>query len=249
MIVARLSGNLRVDPDLAGAAKPAEADVRPGGRVAGNLRQPLRPADRGDVFVENLGRGGPDSGRLGEEDVVALLGRRTVHDVHGRRHERFVAVAMAGPAGHDLAAVEVVLVDGLDHRDHLPRGPLDRIVGRPIDVVGAGRFVTVGAVERERRAHDAHRAHEVVHRDALEHLDVLECFIRQERAVPDLTHLRRRSGRRRLRAAPGWRGRCRRRRRSWSGRLRRLRRNATAAGKPDDTDQPHHTEPCRNNPA
>jgi hypothetical protein len=75
---------------------------------------------------------------------------------------------MAGPAGHALGAAEGRAVDRGDHLDHLPRALLDGRVEHPIDLVAAGARMAVGAVEAETGRHDAHRADEVVHREALE---------------------------------------------------------------------------------
>src|SRR5262249_37300176 len=62
---------------------------------------------------------------------------------------------------------------------HATRGHLAWGVGCPIDVIGTGGVMAVRAVEPQGCAHDSHGPHEVVHRDSLERLNVLECLLRQ----------------------------------------------------------------------
>jgi hypothetical protein len=81
---------------------------------------------------------------------------------------------MARPAGDDLPPAEVRFVDGRDHQRHPTRSALFRCVELPVHRVGAGIDMAFHAVEPQRRRHDAHGVHEIVHRDAFEHLHVRE---------------------------------------------------------------------------
>src|SRR5256885_12983650 len=48
------------------------------------------------------------------------------------RDRRSRAAAMTSPAGHDLAAAEVVAVDGSHHRHHFARHLFSRRIGFPL---------------------------------------------------------------------------------------------------------------------
>ena len=85
---------------------------------------------------------------------------------------------MAAPAGHHLPAVEVVAIDGGHHLDHPSSYQLSRIVGGPIDFLGARAGMALGAVKTQSGAHDAHRSHEVVYGNSFEHLNIFEDLIR-----------------------------------------------------------------------
>src|SRR5450755_3845870 len=85
---------------------------------------------------------------------------------------------MTTPASHHLPAVEVVAIDGSHHLDHPSSYQLARIVGSPVDFLGARAGMALGAVKTQCGAHDAHRSHEVVYGNSYEHLNILEDLIR-----------------------------------------------------------------------
>src|ERR1700737_615828 len=83
---------------------------------------------------------------------------------------------MTCPARHPLCPAEVGDVDSRHHLDHPARVPLNRRIGHEICFVGAGAWMTVGAIETERRRDHPHRLHEIVDRKPLQTAgcDVLE---------------------------------------------------------------------------
>src|SRR5581483_952514 len=91
-------------------------------------------------------------------------------------------IAMAGVAGHDTRSPEIVLVDVLDHLNHAARGRLARSllrVAAPIALYS--RFdMAVCTVVVGGRGDEPHRVHEFIHRDSLEHGDVLEGLFRHQ---------------------------------------------------------------------
>ena len=89
-----------------------------------------------------------------------------------------IAAVVAGPASHHLPSGEVVTIDGSHHPHHSARPDLLGCVGRPVDFLGAGTFVTIRAIETKGSAHEAHRPHKIVQGHALHDLDVLEDCVR-----------------------------------------------------------------------
>ena len=69
---------------------------------------------------------------------------------------------MTGPASHHLHSGEVRAVDVADHFDHLAGGLLLRSVDDPIDFVGAGAGMAVGAIEAQVVGDQSHGQDEVV---------------------------------------------------------------------------------------
>lgn len=115
------------------------------------------------------------------DNVIRLYRYRPIYGFHNGCDQRFIAVAMAGPAGHHLAAPKVAFVDIRNHEHHLARHLLSRGVRRPIHLIGAGADMTIRTVEVKGRGHDSHGLHKVVDGEPLEHLDILEGLFRQER--------------------------------------------------------------------
>src|SRR5262249_11350229 len=93
----------------------------------------------------------------------------------------FISIAMTRPARHHLTSAEVGSINVGNHRDHRARHSLSRGIRWPVDLVRARTDVTIGAVELEGGRHDSHRPQEIVYRNSLEHLDILEDLFRQKR--------------------------------------------------------------------
>ena len=158
---------LRVDLGLALVGRLGSvADVGAGRDEAGERGGLLRAADRLDVLVEDLIRHRRE--RILRDDGVRI-GRqqRPVLDGEVGNRARRIGAAMAGPAGHHLAAAEVVLVDLLHHLDHAARHLLPRVVGGKPGPVAIVRHVAVLARHAERRRKEPHRRHELIDGDAL----------------------------------------------------------------------------------
>jgi hypothetical protein len=81
---------------------------------------------------------------------------------------------MAGPACDDLPVSKIHAVDCRYHQRHPAGRALLLRVGFPFDGIGASARMTFRAIPAQGGGHDAHRVHEIVHRDAFEDLDVLE---------------------------------------------------------------------------
>src|SRR6185436_8473915 len=154
----------------------AEERGRPLADIARELGDTIGAADRLDVLVEHLVRLRRARG-LDEEIVRRPVNRLAVHDIEARRDRRTIHLAMAGPAADHLASAEVRGVDGVHHLNHLAR----RDLARRVDGV-VGRM-TLEAAHAQRGREQPHRAHELVDRNALEHLDVLERLVRRLRAL------------------------------------------------------------------
>src|SRR5262249_41910057 len=90
---------------------------------------------------------------------------------------------MAGPASHNLAALEVVLVDGLNHVDHHAGSDFSGGVSGPIDLFGSGILVAIRTVELQSSGHDSHGLHEIVDGNSFESLNVFEDLFRHERPL------------------------------------------------------------------
>src|SRR5215472_14533396 len=88
---------------------------------------------------------------------------------------------MARPARHDLAALEVVAIDRVHHLDHSSRDLLSSRVGFPPRVGAPGAGMTIAAAHAQGGRKESHRLHELVHRDALEHLNIFEGLLRHLR--------------------------------------------------------------------
>src|SRR5215469_8274569 len=170
-----LIGEFGEDLDPSSSSEAAEAHTFALGDVALQAGQSLDPANRLYILVDDRFCFGL-TGHLGE-DVIHFLRRRAIHKLQTGSGGWTVAAVMATPAGDHLASLEVVAIDGRHHLDHLTRPGLFRRVGSPIYFLGAGSGMTIRAVETEGGAHDAHGAHEVVHRYALHDPDVLERLV------------------------------------------------------------------------
>ena len=88
---------------------------------------------------------------------------------------------MAGPARHHLAAAEVGVINRSNHVHHRARHPLSRSICGPIYLVRASPNMTIRAVELKGSRHDPHRLQEIVYRNSLKRLDVLEDLFRHKR--------------------------------------------------------------------
>src|SRR5262249_1381185 len=117
------------------------------------------------------------AGSLGK-DVISIEVRHAVDIVQSRCDHGFVAAAMASPARDDLPATEGVAIDTGDHLHHTPCHGLSWSGGLPSNLIGAGSCVAVGAAKPKGCGHDSHGSHEIVHRDSLQRLDILEDFLR-----------------------------------------------------------------------
>ena len=125
------------------------------------------------MYLSRMASAGGSSGnRL--NDVIRHEVRRAVDYVHSGRGPWFIAVAMAGPARHHLAAPKLVLIDGGHHVHHPARHHLCGSVGGPIDRVSAGIVVTIRTVKFEGGRHEPHGLQKIVDRNPLERLNVLE---------------------------------------------------------------------------
>src|SRR5262245_56563613 len=144
-------------------------------------RETIRSSDCLNVSVEYL-----LCGRLASrlfDRLARLVGRWTsVQQRETRHHVRPPAAAMTGVAGHDLTAAEVALIDPGNHLHHPARGPLEVVVVGVLRPAPAAFIdMAVSAVHAERRGEEPHRPHELVDRNALEHLNVLEDLLSHRR--------------------------------------------------------------------
>ncbi len=171
-----LHGNLVVGGVVAGISSL--------GDEARELGEPLRAAERLDVLIQDLidRERVPSEGGTVALHIVGIFRRGAVLFGEAGDNFRVIAAAMAGVAGDLGLAAEVGLIDGPHHENHFAGGLLEgRIVGisRPVVV---GRFdVAIGAVQAEGGGKEAHRAHEFVHGNSFEHLDILEDLLRHGR--------------------------------------------------------------------
>jgi hypothetical protein len=165
-------GCLGCDFDHATAAEPAVSNTLARGYEARHPCDVLRASDRLQIFVQHLVDRRHTPRR--RQHVIELERRLAVDDVERRGGDWPVSATVARPAGHDLAAAEVVAVDRGHHLHHATRGALARRVESPVDVIGAGGGMATDAVGTHRRRHDAHRQHEVVDAQAFQRLHVLE---------------------------------------------------------------------------
>ena len=150
------------------------------GGVAGELGKRVGSAQRLDVFVENL-IGGRRAGVAGLATGRTSVGVKTgvaVDGVDGRRDGGALAAAMAGPASHHLASVEILLIDVVHHLDHAAGDDLARRIVFPIRIGGAGAGMAILAAEAQGGGEQAHGAHELVDRNAFQTCDVLEVLLR-----------------------------------------------------------------------
>ena len=122
-------------------------------------------------------RASSPTGRGTRQQIRQDDDRVAVREVERRRDGRRQLAAMTGPARHDLATVEVRAIDVVDHRDHRARRLLPRGIVFPLRIRRAGAGVAVAAAQAQRGREDAHGPHELVDRNALEHLNVLEDLV------------------------------------------------------------------------
>src|SRR5260370_7152349 len=167
---------LRKNLKLSTAAQSAIAGAASRGDETGEASQPLGPAERLKIFVQNLAGGGP-FGR-GCNDVVLLLVRTTVESIESDCCRRNVAAVVAGVAGHKLCRSEIGAIDDGHHLHHFARGLFSRSIYDPIDFVGAGAGMTVRAVQAQVGGNHAHYRDKIVHAEPLERAggDILEGF-------------------------------------------------------------------------
>src|SRR5690348_11383148 len=91
---------------------------------------------------------------------------------------------MAGVAGDLARPSKIRLVDRVHHHHHPPRRILQRrIVGIPRPTPPALRRVAIGAVQAQRGGKKTHGPQKLVHRNAPQHLDVLERILRHLRLL------------------------------------------------------------------
>ena len=150
--------------------------------VAGDGAHTLRAAQGLNIFVEYLIRARRAARRRRRKEIGRIQNRLAIDHIHGRRGRRILSATMAGPAGHNLAALEVVAIDRLHHLYHASRHLLPRRVGFPFRIGAAGTLMAITATHAQSRGEQAHRSHEFIHRNALQHLDVFERLFRHLRS-------------------------------------------------------------------
>ena len=162
--------------ELARIAFRSIALAGPGGDETGDAREPFGAAERANELVEQLidrrcvRERRDDVGTL--HHLLAVQGRKV------RRDDGSIARAVTRIAGDQLAPAEIRAVDLGHHRDHAPRGPLSRVrVGGVRVPAGVARGMAVLTRQPQRRGKDPHRPHELIHGDALQHLNVLEDLV------------------------------------------------------------------------
>ena len=161
----------RFDVQLGGALEAAaEQRRRSLADETRQLRQAIGAADGLNVLVEHLVGFGRTRCLL-EEIVGRPVDRLAVHHIQARRDGGTIHLAMAGPAADDLSSAEVRRIDGVHHLNHLARGHFAR------SVRGIVRRMTLQAAHAQGSREQPHRAHEFIHGNALEHLDVLESLV------------------------------------------------------------------------
>ena len=140
----------------------AERSEDPFFHSAGDLLQSFGSANGADVFVEKLI--GWRQNRFGFTGLGGFC--RFSPRLFGRDHRRCHRVrraAMAGVAGNFAMALEVLLVDGHHHADHLARREFRLLVV----FLKSASEVTVFAFDAQRRGDELHRRNDLIGRDSL----------------------------------------------------------------------------------
>ena len=159
-----------------------EPRISPRGDKAGELSEPLRPAERSEIFLKNwIGRRlaiGKNDHCVGIVHDVAVLQGEIRYDLGS------VGAPMAGEAGHTWLATEVRAVEGVHHLNH-PARPSDRrgCDGKRIPIDADFLGMAVAAVITQGGGKHSHRVHEFVHGNSFENLDVFEDGVRQLRVL------------------------------------------------------------------
>ena len=136
-----------------------EASVSPFGGKAGNAGQALCPAERLNIFVEDL-IGGRRRNRLIRNFNVIRIPVRYSAILHrqARRLRGLRIAAMASPAGDPVRAAEVCLIDGFHHEHHLARLLFFRGVRSIVpDHASAPCRMTFRTIHTQRRGDETHR--------------------------------------------------------------------------------------------
>src|SRR6266446_6078213 len=130
-----------------------------------------RAANSGKIFVEKLVRHRHRGFFLTE--LFPFDGRRLglFVDDDGCAH-RIRGAAVARVAGHLAVSLEIVLIDGHHHVNHLPRGDF----GLLVVFLKSMLHVAVFAFHSERSRNELHRGDKLIGRYALERLNILELF-------------------------------------------------------------------------
>src|SRR4029077_6812706 len=124
------------DLDCASASEAAKSYACSFGNVTFQPSQLLCPAERLNVFVQNLA-GRRRALRLGDS-VIHFIRRGTVYVPQSWRGQGFVAAAVAAPAGNHLPPGEIIAIDCGHHQYHLARNHLSWGVRGPIHFYRAG---------------------------------------------------------------------------------------------------------------
>jgi hypothetical protein len=141
------------------------------GYEAGETGQALRSAERQQVFVQDLIRGG--SGWASRDDVWLRRGRRVVDAVQCGNQLGALAAVMAGIASQQALACEVFLIDFIDHAHHLARRFLHgSFFGEPSPIADAVRTVAKLTSDAQRRGEKAHGVHELIFGNPFEELEI-----------------------------------------------------------------------------
>src|SRR5262249_46327356 len=88
---------------------------------------------------------------------------------------------VATPTRDHLPPLEIIAIDRGHHPHHAARHHLLGSIGCPVYLLGAGSGMAIRTVKTQGGAHDTHSPHEVIQRDTLQHLHVLEHCVRSVR--------------------------------------------------------------------
>ncbi len=164
--------------------------IKPGvGSLRGEavqLGQLLCSADCLNKLVKDLLGGGRIRGgiRKNLNSIWIFRWRSPVLLVQTRRDFGMLDAAMTGITGHHPRCTEVRPIDQVLHQNHPARCLFKRsVVGIPIPIAGTFRDMAVRAVHAQRSGEETHRAHEFVHGNSPEHLNVFEGFFRHLRLL------------------------------------------------------------------
>ncbi len=150
--------------------------------VARQRGQPLPAAYGLNVAVENIvgarNRGNPAA----DFNFVGVVwGWFTVLFQQTRNDLGCWATPVTGVTGDRFPSAKQGLVDRVDNLNHPARGQLHRNVIRILRPIAQNiAAMAIRAIVAQGRGKEPHRLHELVDRDAFEHLNVLEDILRHE---------------------------------------------------------------------
>ena len=76
---------------------------------------------------------------------------------------------------------KLAFIDGIYHHNHSARSSFERdVFGILCPTAEAFRDMAIRAIQTQRGGKEAHRLHELIHRNPFEHLDVLEDLFRHQ---------------------------------------------------------------------